>query len=390
MLYTNDEPPKSVTAPQYEILREWFTAWPEARPELMDFWARGGYAQRILWRRQSKSPAVSIGVRYMDEIETAIRRLALLDLDVDIVWCGDTAKPGLVVAPLDIDYEGVGGWGYNAASGDGLENRGGREWCPAIALASLLPDTITDWLATDAADFFYSGRLMVCPAESIAIPRRDTTGTSEHPSFAGTTQIRALRKHVDLLFSIDLPVLDGMKLKDVHRLCRDHGDELARYRNAVTSLIAGGTDQRPMSDKDIAAEIQDALDELRSSDKSKGFRTSLTVAGGSLVSAQLLFAVNSSTDFSTLGLAVAGAALAAAKWLNEKYCAEKEKRRNPYWLLWKLQGQQSSRLRFNPSRLQHGLSLPQCGKPREDVPRHWMAPPTGGWVTPTAFIPQTE
>jgi hypothetical protein len=209
MLYSETEPPKSVGEPDYQVLHEWFEAWPEARPELFDFWGRGGYVQRILWRRQQKTPAVSVGVRYIDEIESVIRRLALLDLEADIIWCGDIAHPCLAMAPQDIDYEGVGGWGYTTCSGDDIsDRRGGRQWCPSLAIASLLPDTITDWLASDAADYFFSGRVFLCPADAVGIPRRNAGGPAEHPPFADTTQILSLHKQVELLFSIDLPVLD--------------------------------------------------------------------------------------------------------------------------------------------------------------------------------------
>ena len=53
----------------------------------------------------------------MDEMEAALKRLALLDIDIDFAWCGQTTQPQLVMVPQDMGYEDSEGWGYLAAAG---------------------------------------------------------------------------------------------------------------------------------------------------------------------------------------------------------------------------------------------------------------------------------
>jgi len=388
MVYSRDEPPKTVAEPDYQVLRDWFEAWPEARPELLDFWARGGYVQRLMWRRQQTPLAVSVGVRYLDVAETVIRRLALLDAEVDIVWGGDVSRRSLVIAPQDVDYEGVGGWGYMTCSGDQLEDRRGREWCPSLAWAVLMPDTITDWLATEAASFFYAGRLFMCPAAAVGIPKRDPGRPVEHPGFTHAAQIRTLRKQLNLLFTVDLPALERMDLPDVYKFCRDHTEELGRYREAVAELFSQREgDAHADSIRKMQAEIRDAVSELISSDKAKGMRRILIAAGGALGTAQLAVALNSGVDYTSFALTASGAAVAAAKWWDDRLRTERERRRNPYWVLWKLQGGRSGALQFRSPRLGSGMCLPGLPNPEPDAPMHWLAPPSGGWTTPTATLP---
>ena len=56
-----------------------------------------------------------VRAEYLDEVEAALKRLALLDLEIDFVWHGEVSGPQLVIVPQDVDYEGTGGWGYPLA-----------------------------------------------------------------------------------------------------------------------------------------------------------------------------------------------------------------------------------------------------------------------------------
>jgi len=384
MLYSAVDPPESVVEPNYSILAAWFDAWPEARPALLDFWARGGYMQRLLWRAQTRKPAVSVSVRYLDEAEWVLRRLALLGVDVDILWCGDVTPPSLVIAPQETSYEGVGGWGYTACGGSQFnDRRGGLEWCPTLAWAELLPDTITDWLSTDAAEFFNAGSLFVAPSGSVGIPRRVSGPPIENPHFTETTQIRALRKQIQLLSAVKLPVLDGMGLPDIHKFCVDHSEELRRYRKSVAKLLVQEGKEQAL--QDVQREIEDSVSELTSSGKRKGMRRLLAAAGGVLATANLVIAVNAGMDYAELALTVAGGGVAAAKWWQGRLSLGRERRRNPYWLLWKLAGRRTRSIEFRADTILDS-STSSARKAPPSTPRHWLAPPSPGWHQPLLYI----
>jgi len=108
---------ESITEPRYQTLTSWWDAWPEARPAHLDFWARGNYTRRLLYRARAARSSLLVRVAFLDELESAVKRLALLDNEVDFVWCGRTSGEQLVILPQDVDYEDSGGWGYAACSG---------------------------------------------------------------------------------------------------------------------------------------------------------------------------------------------------------------------------------------------------------------------------------
>ncbi len=97
------ELPEVITSPNYSTLLEWWDAWPEAKPAHLDFWARGNFSRRLLSRKNSQRAACIVRVEYLDEIEAALKRLALLDLEVDFAWYGEVSQPQIVIVPQDID-----------------------------------------------------------------------------------------------------------------------------------------------------------------------------------------------------------------------------------------------------------------------------------------------
>jgi hypothetical protein len=174
------ELPEVVAPPNYSTLLEWWNEWPEARPAHLDFWARGNFTRRLLSRPRCQRGACIVRAEYLDEIDAALTRLALLDLEIDFVWHGEVSGPQLVIVPQHVDYEDTGGWGYNACAGDEIKDRrGGKEWCPSMGWASLLPNTMTDGLATEAAGFVRSGRIMVAPVDHVGLQKLPGGNTEE-------------------------------------------------------------------------------------------------------------------------------------------------------------------------------------------------------------------
>lgn len=238
-----------MSPPDYSALLGWWDGWPEARPELLDFWARGNFTQRLLSRRERQRPACIVRAHYLDELEAALKRLALLDLDIDFAWSGVTSEPGLVMVPQDVSYEEAGGWGYMACAGDKFsENRSGKEWCPSLGYASLLPDTVTDWLAVQAKPFLESGRVMVCPIDNMGLNRTPGHLSEEHlQRIANSSSVVRSVAAIEAIFEFELPRLEGMTIQDTYRFCEDHKDSLVLFQVALAKLLSQTAADTPES-----------------------------------------------------------------------------------------------------------------------------------------------
>lgn len=237
----NKEKLVPITPPHYEMLVNWWNTWPQGRPELLDFWARGNFTRRLLDRKVNRRSGCVVRVQYIDEMELALKRLALLGIEIDFAWAGTVSPPDLVMAPQHIDYEDSGGWGYSTASGDKIDDGSGKwEWCPTMGYATLLPDTVTDWMATEAVEFFKSGQMVVCPMENIG-PREPSAQCPDEyfGSLGNSISISRTASLAKVLFELDLPMLEGMSLRDTYAFSEDNGDSLVRLRNAIWKLQDG-------------------------------------------------------------------------------------------------------------------------------------------------------
>lgn len=376
-LYSEEISDGDIFKPNYSTLMKWWQAWPEARPELLDFWARGGYVQRSLWRQNNPQPALTIGVRYIDEIESAIRNLALLGVEIDFIWVGDVSPVSLVITPQDVDYEGVGGWGYTTCSGDRVDDaRGGREWVPTMAWAQMMPDTVTDWIFDNAFGFFENGECFIAPAESVGLSRNMEKGVSQsYERFNQTTTMFDPKVASAVISNLDIPKIDGMSVRDLSNFRRDHDPELKRFRNAIANLLSaseGNVDQ-------CLAEIKDAIREIESSNSYASMRKSVIGIGAALAT----FNFGLAEGVAAKALGAGFAAHTALQWWCERTIANREARSKPFWPVWKL-GKGKRRGEFHRARtgLQAG-AIPMDPTPNRIS--HWLAPPEPGWTIPSAI-----
>lgn len=376
-LYTDKTGNIEATNPNYSTLMKWWRIWPEARPELLDFWARGGYVQRNIWRQKNPKASLTIGVRYIDEIEFAIRRLALLGIEMDFLWIGDVSPPSLIIAPQDADYDGVGGWGYTTCAGSRFgDHRGEAEWVPAMAWAHRMPDNLTDWIFEQASDFFSTGQAFVAPAESVGLSKNIGDGVSRlYESFSNTTTVFDVKTKGQIITEIDIPKIDGLSIGDLHKFCEDYKPELDSFRTAIKELIDA-------NDGDVTTcvkKINDAVKQMESSNSHASMRKMIIASGGALAAFNLGLASGVAAKAVGAGFVAHG----ALQWWCEKTIARREARAKPFWPIWKMKkGKQRSQ--FREPQLSAGLgSLTMSPSPAGLS--HWLAPPQAGWSIPSAI-----
>lgn len=380
--------PLVVYPPNYATLISWWDAWPEARPAHLDFWARGNFIRRLVSRKNTNRTACIVRVEYIDEIEEALRRLALLDIDIDFVWHGEISKPQLIMVPQDIDYEDSGGWGYSACAGDRIkDNRGGKEWCPSMGWGALLPDSLTDWLNNEAQAFLRDGRIIVAPAGHVGL-RKIPGGVSENQLQRVSNSISMTNEKAKIraLFNLKLPFIEGLSIRDVYKFCSDHGDSLTLFQSALRKFLQSSLqgDEEAISQQ-LLNEINENVSELRLSDRTLSTRKTLSALGASI--STLLITVGIKLGFTPSAAAVGstGAAIAAITQISQIIESRGQMRKNPYYAIWTLQKGKGPKSIFRQQQQLRWAPQQSGAKPKKMQSFHWLYPPTAGWGIPTAF-----
>jgi len=387
MTISSSPKPEEIAAPDYVTLADWWNAWPEYRPEMLDFWARGNFTRRLLSRRETGATACVVRVQYLDELEAALKRLALLGIEIDFAWSGPVSGERLVIAPQDIDYEDAGGWGYSACSGDRFgEERAGKEWCPSLGWGSLLPDTITDWLANEAQSFVRDGHVLVCPIENMGLRAKPSKASELHlQRSANSVSVVSTMKSIETLCKIDLPVLEGMSIQDTFSFCQDNRDSLILFQGALRKLLKNDpSDQSEIVTKHLISQIREGVAELQLSGATLRTRKTLTALGASISTFGVTFGLSYGLGVGPAALGSVAAAMATLALWDRNIESEGALRKNPYFILWKLQGGRVGKPEFRPRPALEAL-LSSRGKPKVLPPYHWLSPPSGGWNIPTVF-----
>jgi len=387
--YPDNEQIPDVQPPDYETLLSWWQAWPEARPELIDFWARGNFTRRLLARRKEERPTWVVKARYVDEIEAALRQMALLGVNTDFIWTGKMSTPAMVITPQSIDYEDSGGWGYSVAAGSQInDKRGGIEWCPSMSWASLLPTSVTDWMAETGREYIKYGSIFVAPSELVGMSEIQLAKTDEKYLEIGNSP--AVIRDIALaqaLAELELPRLDGLSIPDIKKFLEDEQDSFVLFQSALRKLLHDTDAETPESiKKELLQAIQEGVAELRLSDRTLKARKSLTVLGATLTTFFVTVGMNVGLN---PGLAAigsgAGATATLALW-HQLLASEGKIRQHPFYIAWALQGvKRRGRGPLQNRKLQAKVIRKQQG---EVPPYHWLAPPTAGWGIPTAYRPK--
>lgn len=376
---------EEIKPPDYSTLIDWWEYWPEARTELLDFWARGNFTRRLLSRNKNNRSACIVRANYIDEIEYTLKRLALLDLEVDIAWNGTTVEPGLTIVPQDGGYQDSGGWGYMTAAGSKFnDKRGDKEWYPAMGKSKLLPKTLIDWLAKNATQFIKSGKLIVAPADCIGIHQDIGYTSEEHfQQMSNSASILNTKTKLETLFTIELPYLEGMSLSDTYKFCEDNKDSLELFQNGLSELLKTSVTDDKTRIKELKSKIEQGVNELSKSDKTKKQRQILTNIGAGITTFFITFGMKLGFDLTVASGGIFGAYKTLEQWF-ESLNKERKIRKNPYYILWRLKkGKKKealdnqktfSELHFDSPKEMEGDKIPFY---------HWLAPPTPGWRIPT-------
>lgn len=388
--YPGNEQVHDILPPDYETLLSWWRAWPEARPELVDFWARGNFTRRFLSRRQQEKPTWVVKVEYIDDIEASLRQLALLGVNVDFIWTGEMSPPGMVITPQSIDYEDSGGWGYLAAAGDEIEDRrGDLEWCPSMGWASLFPTTVTDWMAEKGVEFIRDGSIFVAPSELVGMGKSPIAQPDEKYLEIGNSP--AVIRDVALikaLAELELPRLDGLPIADVKKFLQDEQDSFVLFQSSLRKLLQDtDADSSESIKMELIQAIREGVAEVCLSDRTLKARKSLTVLGAAITTFCVTVGLNAGLSPGVAAIASGSGAMATLALWHQLLDAEGKLRQHPFYIAWALQGGKSKRMKKHPEKLK--LQGQITGKKQADIPPyHWLAPPTPGWGIPTAFVPR--
>jgi hypothetical protein len=331
-----------------------------------------------------------VRVAFLDELESAVKRLALLDNEVDFVWCGSTTGEQLVIVPQDIDYEDSGGWGYAACSGDEItDRRGGKEWCPSIGWASLLPDSVTDWLADRARRYVETGRVMVCPAGHIGLTPYPGGAAEENlQRMSNAASVLRERAELETLFRLELPYLEGMSVADVYKFSEDHADSLLLFRSALSKLLTSSIDSSCSETlcSELVRTIDQGVAELRLSDRTLRARQTLAALGAGIATFFVTLGIKLGVPPGTAAIGCTAAAIATINLFAQTVEAEGAMRKNPFWAIWRLQRGKRRRDSFRSETTYMAASAKRVRK-KDIPPFHWLAPPLPGWTVPTGFVP---
>jgi len=379
--------PEIVDPPDYGTLLSWWDAWPETRTAHLDFWARGNFSRRLISRKRSNRSACLVRVEFLDEMESALKRLALLDMDIDFAWVGDMSPSQLVIVPQAADYEDTGGWNYSACGGSSFnDHRGGKEWVPSMAWAELLPDMIPDWLCEQASGFFREGKLMVAPASHIGL-RKSPGGNVEETiqKMSNGLSIMGEQAKIKTVFQIELPYIDGMSIQDIYKFQQDHKDSLTLFQGALRKIIQNSnSDSEEQLTRELVTQINEGVAELRLSDSTLRERKLLTTLGATLGTYLVTFGIKLGVNPGVAAIGSIGAAIASLTQMSQVLESRGQMRKNPFYAIWNLQKGNGPRNQFRrqPS---FGYPIPNKKK-KDDGSFHWMYPPTPGWYNPLIYL----
>lgn len=371
---------QEVSAPSYENVMEWMRGCG-GRHVAFDFWARGNYTRRLIYQRSRGIEPLLVPVSYVDEMRWAHRRLALLGVPVEFVYCGEVSESGKILHAdyVSDDFLWDAGWGYIAT----ISKMKGRYVAWLIGHADLMPESLLDWLVDEASEDFVEGKVFVSPAELVGIdPRFLDEGLSR---LAGITRGAPMTSDYEVTkaaLELNMPYLDNMSPHAFRKFLGDYEGELVRFQRAFRNIVTA-REKSEQQLKDYIEELKHEIAELTVAAKHEGTRKNILKLGGMLGTFTASFALAVQTQSSSV-LSIAGAAGmgAAAVGLLDlwKQATEREQKMaaNPYFILWKLGMSRPSEVK-RTSKV--SLVKPPNLSPEQfklNAAHHWLCPPTAG------------
>lgn len=370
---------QDVSAPSYGNVMEWMKD-NDGRHVLFDFWARGNYTRRIIHHRKQGVEPLLVPVSYVDEMRWAYRRLALLGLPVEFVYCGQTTRSSKILHGSDMSPEFLwdAGWGYIAT----IEEKKERFVGWLLGYADLMPETLLDWLVDEACDDFVDGKVFIAPAEQIGInPKFSTAGLNRLADVTNGMPVMPDHEITQAAMELNMPYLDNMSSGAFKKFIADHQGELVRFQRAFRKLVSA-REQSEGNLKDYLDELKYEIAELTVAQKHESTRRNIVKLGGMLGTFSASFAMavqTNATSFSSL-IGAAGMGAAALGLVDLwKQASEREQKMasNPYFILWKLGMTRLSEVKRSSK--VNLTKAPNLSKERlRTKAHHWLCPPTPG------------
>lgn len=337
-----------------------------------DFWQRGNYTRRLIHQRYQGITPIHVEVSYVDQMRWAYRRLALLGLPIDFVYCGSDCATGSVLHRVPWDYQIDAGWGYALFA---VKGPGGEPIGCSTGDAHLLPQAAVDWLVEEASEAFLQGNLSIAPAELVGLDPNDSRTTlSPLASLAGGMPLVPEEQTAEALMDLELPYLDQMSPGDFSTFLEDHADDLERFRKAFRQLVTTSSDSEAEA-RDFVEEIRHEVAELMESERSKRLERTATVLKGAMrtVRASLVVARD---PLDPIGWSVAAGA--AGETLVDLWKQARSPKPKPFSLLWKLGITSPDKVKTK--RTHDYAELPPLPKDRLEPQsaHHWLCPPRAG------------
>ena len=385
--YPDNPIPTEIDArePSYENVLKWMQAQPSGRQGCFDFWARGNYIRRLLFHRSKGIAPVQVCVWDVGQIRWAYRRLALLGLPIEFVYCGDECASGktLGITRVAPDFMFDAGWGY---IGTIWKDASETSWLMVIGRACLLPATVVDWIVDEASEDFLVGKVFVAPAEVIGV------GTGNlMPSLSawsdvngGTAVVPYAPRTATEGMSLEIPFLDAISPGQLRTFLRDHEGDLTAFQRSFQRLVTGRQSlDSSVPAMDLVEEVRFQVAELTRSSKFARLRNEIAALGGTIgtVSAAVAIAARPEDPVRRVALACAGTAgLSLLNMWKQIVGTQEQMNAPPYFIHWKLGIAQ-------PSGVKRINLAPFIEPPRlalNDVTEvhgadHWLCPPTPGF-----------
>jgi hypothetical protein len=312
----------------------------------------------------------------------AYKRLALLDIPVEFVFCGKCAKARVLhLCPSDITFDA--GWGY--ITGLGSQTKiGGRSFFLILGDAKLMPESILDWVVDEAPDEFLAGRVFVSPAELIGIdPKAPPAELIQHTEISGGTPVTDTALAAKAIMELRIPFIDKLSLNDYRKLMNDHGDHLQSFRKTFSAYV-GARGESEDKAKELLRHLCVEVEELIESDAHVRFRDVVGALGGILgLTSAIVGAVSGEM---TAIMAASGAVMTGAKsafdvheHLRQKSQeVEKKVQKSPHALFWRLGMTRPEKFR-SVRQVQLGAAPKQSASDfNANSYYHWLCPASAG------------
>jgi hypothetical protein len=247
-------------AVQLAPLVSWWKWWTRVErgggplAELFDFWGRGGLCRVAAAVRGSPHRSVAVDARSVADIRRWARMLCPLFDTVIVKWKAPLGD-GVVTCPLQVDYAGPGGHGYDITnevivSSDDPQSldQGTPEWAITVSSAALVGRDLASFLATEASALVEAGRLVVVPAALVGCTQSATGWTDslfvdgllggavsviDMPS---TRRAPESQRVLDLT-STAVPYIDNVSMADLARILQEADDWLGPLRAVMLNAI---------------------------------------------------------------------------------------------------------------------------------------------------------